>query len=452
MKTLNKYFPTILLLVLMFGLSLATKTSPFFTETLALSPAGFYFSISLLLLVAIGITRIEKYVTMPLFAWAILFGIALQTPFHYLLSDKNALLVLIELFAAFILFTAGITVPVKNFKKYFAPIATLSLLGTMLSVLIFAVILSVITALYGFNISAISLILIAAILSSIDPTTILPTLEHLHFKRPFLKDIAVSESAVNDVVGMVITRFFLIAALGATATTATYSVSEEFSTLFSRTALDFFSVVTVWGIMVGLLGGWILRTWGETVGKKHWSDPALFISVPILCLALGSLIPGAGFLAAFVAGLTYEVHHRAREVHLFFESLVEKLLRPTVFILLGALVPLATLAQPNVIFIGTFASIAFMFFVRPLVVYISLLPWMIAKHSLLSWREVLFLSFIRETGAIAAVLMLYIFASGFTHHIELIFSIGVWVMLYTLIIEPPLTPLLAKRLEIGKEE
>jgi len=247
---------------------------------------------------------------------------------------------------------------------------------------------------------------------------------------------------------MIITRFFLVAALGATVTTSHLtSISSEFSTLFTRTALDFFAVVVIWGIMVGFLGGWILRTWGEATGKKHWSDPALFISIPILCYALGSIIPGAGFLAAFVAGLVYEVHHRASESHLFYESMVDRLLRPTVFILLGALVPLATLSHPIVILIGSFAAVTFMFVVRPLVVYISLLPWMITKRTHLNWREVLFLSFIRETGAVAAILMLYVFASGFSD-VNLIFSIGVWVMLYTLIIEPPLTPLLAKRLEI----
>jgi len=451
MNTINKYFPTICLLVLIFGLSLITKSSLLFTETLAFSSTGFYFSLSLLLLVAIGVTHFKKYATIPLFVWAILFGMALQTPFQYLLADKNALVILIELFTAFILFTAGITVPIKNFKKYFAPIAALSFFGTALSVLLFAVALSVITALFGINVSAIALILLSAILSSIDPTTVLPTLEHLHLRRPFLKDIAVSESAVNDVVGIIITRFFLIAALGTTVTTASLRMQDEFSVLFSQQAIDFFSVVTVWGIMVGLLGGWILRTWGESVGKPHWSDPALFISVPILCFALGSSIPGAGFLAAFVAGLTYEVHHRAQEVHLFYESLVERLLRPMIFILLGAFVPLGTLVHPMVILAGAFASITFMFIIRPLVVYISLLPWMLNKRSHLTWREAMFLSFIRETGAVAAILILYVFAIGIDD-VHLIYSVGVWVMIYTLVIEPPLTLLRAERLEITKQQ
>ena len=88
-----------------------------------------------------------------------------------------------------------------------------------------------------------------------------------------------------------------------------------------------------------------------------------------------------------------------------------------------------------------------MFLVRPLVVYISLSPWMIAKRSLLHWREALFLSFMRETGTVPAILLLYVVASGFAGT-EIIFALGVWVILYTLVIEPPLTALIAKRLDI----
>jgi len=362
-----------------------------------------------------------------------------------LTGDQGALLVVVELLAAFVLFAGGIEVPVKNFKKYFAPIATLALLGTVLTVVLFAFVLSGITGLFGFEIPIIAILVLAAILSSIDPTAIIPTLEQLHFRKPFLRDIAISESAVNDVVGTILTRFFLIAALGTAATTVV-TVQQGVAPLFTRDVLDSFALEVIWGVMVGLLGAWILKTWGESIRQTHWSDPALFFAVPIFCFALGSIVGGSGFLAAFVAGLLFEAKTETRAVRKFFEQLVDDFIKPVIFILLGALVPMGLLIQT--FGLGVAAAIIFMFVIRPLVVFSSLLPWMISKRALLDWREVVFLSFIRETGAIPAILILSAVAAGLVGA-QLIFAVGMWVILLTLIIEPPLTPLLAKELEVA---
>jgi cell volume regulation protein A len=145
--------------------------------------------------------------------------------------------------------------------------------------------------------------------------------------------------------------------------------------------------------------------------------------------------------------MLYEVHAKAIEVHAFFDSLVDRFLKPITFVLLGAVVPLSVIALPEIVVVGAFSAIMFMFVVRPFVVFVSLSPWMFTKKALLHWREVLFISFLRETGAIAAILILYSFARGLLD-VEIIYAIGVWVILYTLILEPPLTPLIAKRLEV----
>jgi cell volume regulation protein A len=261
-----------------------------------------------------------------------------------------------------------------------------------------------------------------------------------------LRDIAISESALNDVVGVIITRFFLVAAIG-TATTATLTVGQSFLPVLSQEVAQAFVVEIVWGTLIGILGAWILKTWGESVGKKHWSDKALFIIVPVFCFALGSIFGGTGFLAAFVAGLLFEADHKTQAVQDFFSEFVDRFLKPVLFVLIGAFVPLAMLVTTADI--GILSAIVFIFFIRPFVVTISLLPWMIAKKSLLNWRELTFLSFIRETGAIPAVLILFTAVLGIAGT-DFIFSIGVWIILYTLIIEPPLTAILARKLEIAE--
>jgi len=445
MKTINLvhtafYFAVAVLL------SLFIQSTPALLSFFTTGPSGFYMTLTLLLSVSYAMNHISSKEQVPVYAWAILFGLAFQGIFMTLITDMNTLKIIVELLATFVLFASGMHVPVKNFKKYFAPIATLSILGTLLTVLLFALLLSVLTTAFGFSISPIALLILAAILSSIDPATVIPTLEKLHFKRPFLRDIAISESATNDIVGVIVTRFFLIASLG-TATSAALTVQESFLPILSKEVVQSFTAEIIWSVLIGALGAWILRVWGESAGKKHWSDQALFLIVPVFCFALGSIFGGTGFLAAFIAGLLFEGHQRTHEVQHFFTSTVDRFMKPVIFVLVGTLLPLSTLLSTMAL--GTLSAILFIFVIRPFVVFLSLSPWMITKRSFLHWRDIIFLSLIRETGAIPAVLILLTTALGILHA-DFIFSIGVWIILYTLIIEPPLTILLAKKLEVAE--
>jgi cell volume regulation protein A len=444
MKILKQYGPVLFFLTLATLVSFTVQHSIVLLYLFTTGTNAFYFALTLLFAVGYGIHHFAPKNEVPVFVWAILFGIALQVMFVSLTTSSKPLLVIIDLLAAFILFSSGLRVPVKNFKRYFAPIATLSVAGTLLTILLFAITLSVLTLFFGFEISSLAILVLAAILSSIDPTTVIPTLEHLHFRRQFIRDIAIAESAVNDVVGVVVSRFFLLAALG--VSTITLTVGQGFSTIFSRSALHAFALDITWGILIGLLGAWILTTWGESVGRRHWSDPGLFFIIPIFCFALGSMFDGSGFLAAFIAGLLFEANHKTEEVHVFFEGLVDRFLKPVIFVLLGAMVSLTSLVE--LLPLGIVTALVFMFILRPLVVYLSLLPWMISINALFHWKEALFLSFIRETGAVPAVLLLFAAVAGLVG-VEFIFALGVWVILLTLTIEPPLTALLAKRLEIA---
>lgn len=443
---LHRFGPYAGLIAVALLLSFATHRVPVVTHLFSEGPEGFYLALALLFAVGYGLNYFAPRTVIPSFVWAIFFGMALQLPLAVLVADQGALLVVVELLAAFVLFAGGVEVPVKNFKKYFAPIAALALGGTLLTVLLFAYALSGLTGLFGITgVPVMSLIVLAAILASTDPTAIIPTLHALHLRKPFLRDIAVSESAVNDVAGTIITRFFLVAALATAGGVAT--VSSGFAPFLTQEVLDSFALEIVWGLLVGLLGAWILKSWGHTVRKTHWSDPALFFAVPIFCFALGSIAGGSGFLASFVAGLLFESSSETREVREFFNRFVDGFIKPVIFILLGALVPLGLLI--STLPLGVLAAAVFMFAVRPAVVFISLIPFMARKHDLFEWREVMFLSFIRETGAIPAILILAAVAAGLAGS-AFVFAIGMWVILLTLIVEPPLTPYVAKKLGLTR--
>jgi hypothetical protein len=56
---------------------------------------------------------------------------------------------------------------------------------------------------------------------------------------------------------------------------------------------------------------------------------------------------------------------------------------------------------------------------------------------------------IRETGIIAAVLLVIATSYNIIES-EFVIAIGMWVILLTLVIEPPLTPLLSKKIGVTR--
>lgn len=453
MKTLVRFAPYLALLLFGAYVSFASQHIPSFQILFLDSKEGVLLALTLLAAVVYGLNVCARKTAISPVIWAIILGMSLQVPLSVLTDDRSVLTVVTELLAAFALFAAGIEIPIKNFKRYFGPIAALAVAGTVLTVLTFAYAISGLTQLFDISIPALSLIVLCAILASTDPSAVLAHVQALHFRKPFLRDIIASEGALNDVVGAVLTRFFLVVALGA-ASAGVHTIGQGVAFLASRDAVNTIILETIWGILVGLLGAWLLQTWGASVREVHWSDIGLFIAVPVFCFALGSLI-GSGYVAAFVAGLLFESRTDTHTVRAFFEQFISRTIQPLIFILLGALVPLVEANGGELgvtIFstmgIGVAAALVFMFVIRPLVVFITLLPWMQQPGSAFSVRELVFLSFVRETGTVPAILLLIAVLSGLVAG-PLVYCIGVWVILITHAVEPPLTPLLAQRLGIA---
>lgn len=437
------------------GLSLLVNTVPGIQSLFTAQEESIYLVLALLFGIGYGLNYFAPKTAVPSFVWAIFFGMALQPVMHLLVNDANTLKIVVELLAALVLFAGGIEVPSHNFKKYFAPIASISLIGTVITIFLLAVSLEQLGVLFNSPIPSISFLIMGAILSSIDPTAIIPTLRNLRLKKPFLRDIIISESAVNDVAGTIFTRFFLVTIL---ATAGSAGVVTLFEPVLSKTTFEVLALEIIWGVMIGILSAWILKRWSVDISKKKdreiKSDPALFFAVPIFAFAGGSVIGGSGFLAAFVAGLLFENRAETYEVRHFFDLFVNNFIKPIIFILLGAIAPMNILLSTAAI--GITAGLIFILIIRPIVVFLTLSPWTTllthkSKQQLFTWKELVFMSFIRETGAIPAVLMLVALSSGipFPQHV---FAIGMWIILVTLIIEPPLMPVIAKKLDLLKAD
>ncbi len=372
-----------------------------------------FFEVSLLFLLGFYAFYLAKNIHIPSFVIAIFLGIAAK-PFLEIIINANSgntLNALVAIGATLILFGGGIETPFKSFQKLCLKIALLSFPGLLITAVLFAYVTMGIGNSLGVTLTVSAVVLLGAVLSSTDPAAIVPVLKVLRFKNKDTKDIVVSESALTDVTGTLLTLAFLSIITTAIVEGRSYdSISAYYQAIVSADTMIMLGKELFFGIVFGILGYYMLNA---LVKFKHHHDEefevdsAFFLFVPLMIFAVTLAFHGSGYLAAFVVGLLFTVHHKIRHSEHFYNQVVEGYLKPMIFILLGALIDIPALLEYAVI--GIITALVFMFVIRPITVFASLGVYMWVKgHHRMTARELLFISFVRETGAIPAVLLVTI--------------------------------------------
>lgn len=403
------------------------------------------FEIIIVLMFGFLAYELAKPTAIPSFVLAIFIGMLQHSSLALLTTNSTALSILTTLGAAFILFGGGLDTPFHRFRALVAPILSIAFIGTLVTAFLFSFIFMVVAPLIGLSLPIGAVALLGAALASTDPAAIIPSLKSLVFHNPRVKDIAVSESAINDVVGAVLTGVFLsILTVGFIPT----SITEMYARLLLPATIGEVLWQLLIGSAVGVMGYAVLYGW------SHWkqgradggeADEALFLSIPLFCYLVAASFGGSSFLAVFIAGLLFQLEEHVSHVERYFAHTIEGFMKPLIFMLLGASVDMGQLASTAVP--GLALGALFVLVIRPIAVFLTLGPFMRGAHAF-SMRELLFLSFVRETGVIPAVLLMGLGASG-VPGADLMVPIGLWVILFTLIFQPPLTPLVARLLHLA---
>lgn len=408
-----------------------------------------FFSIALICALSFASSFLARGTKLPSFVIAIFFGIAAQSLLSPIVENQTSLAVLVGVGAMLILFDGGLDTPFSNFRKLFFKITSLSFPGLLITALLLSVSLVYIGKAFGIEIPVIAAVLLGAVLASTDPAAIIPLLNRLKFYNRDTKDIIVSESALTDVTGTLLTIAFLTLI---TAQHSVESVTDWYASLFTVKTAAILLKQTLFGICFGILGYFLLATLlrvrryeGE---RETDADTAYFFFVPVTIFATTLAFGGSGFLAVFVAGLLFTIENSLLRTKRFFKHTIEIFLKPIIFLLLGALVDIESLI--SYAGIGIAAALVFMFIIRPLSVFIALGPFSFIGQRGLTLKDLLFISFIRETGAIPAVLLVTITTLELVG-INGLVPIGMWVILITLIVEPSLTPFAARFLHVADE-
>jgi len=383
---------------------------------------------------------------LPSFVVAIVLGIAGHTLFSPIVANSTVLASLVTASAAVILFSGGLEMPLREFARLFIKIALLAFPGVLVTGYAFSQVIVYLGPAFGRPIVPAVVILLGAILASTDPAAIIPVLQGVKFKRRTAKDIVIAESALNDVVGTLLTSAFFKLSLAALAVGAAYRA------LATPETYGFLARQVGFGVLFGLIGFALLHILSR-IKRNHTesygADQVYFLGAPIVTFVGASAFGGSGFLAAFLAGLFFKGEEHMAEIERFFYQVIDGVAKPVIFLLVGALVDVhALIAYAPV---GIAAALIFMFVIRPVMVFLMLGVYgFVPKHPRgLTFKELLFISFVRETGAIPAVLL--VTAIGrMTTPVNGLVEIGMWVILLTLVLAPPLTPLVARKLGIAE--
>jgi len=444
------FFPSLRLLLSLAAVLAASQLSPvilgLFEHSSEAELLMAFFSIALIFSLSFGIFYLSRGTPLPSFVIAIFFGMAAKPFLEPVIHNHAVLGALVGFGATLILFGGGLETPFDNFKKLFGKIMMLSFVGLGITAVAFSFGVQLFGDLTGYSITVTAAILLGSLLASTDPAAIIPVLKRLRFKNPSTKDIIVSESAVTDVTGTLLTVAFLALV---TSGVLESGIFQGYGQIFSLESGKLLLRQLVFGTAFGIVGYALLHAltkFKDAHDREYEADSAFFLFIPVIIFTLALAFGGSGYLAAFVAGLLYKMSENLHETERFFNHTIDGFFKPTIFLMLGALVDVPALIEYAPI--GLLIAFVFMFVIRPVAVFVSLAPFTVFGRDKVTWQEMAFISFVRETGAIPAVLLVTI-ASLNLPGVEGLLPIGMWVILATLIIEPPLTPWLAQKLNVA---
>jgi cell volume regulation protein A len=324
----------------------------------------------------------------------------------------------------FILFSGGLSTHLGTVEPVWKEGITLALPGVLLSTLIMGAMIHFALG-WGWLNSA----LLAATMSSTDASAVFGILktQKLQLKKR-IQAVIELESGSNDPMAVFLTLSLIKIIL----------YPKDFA--LTEVLMDFFIQMSLGG-----LAGWFL---GKGLARLiNWLDLELEGLYPVLTIAgvlciysLTEYCGGNGFLSVYVAGLAMggEKYFSKKTLSVFHDGLAW-LMQVAMFLTLGLLVYPSKI--PPLMGEGIFATIALLFFARPLSTYLCL------KCFRYNLREILYVSWGGLRGAVPIILATYLLVSG-VPQASTLFNVVFFVVVASMLIQGTSLGLMARLLRV----
>ena len=326
--------------------------------------------------------------------------------------------------SAYILFEGGKEINLRVLNKVKISVGMLATVGVIVSTIVVGVISKNV-----FNLPIMTALLLGSVIASTDPAALIPVFRQVNIKDKIKQTVVL----VSTLLGVV--------------------TSGEFSAMESIKELLIAAGV---GIGVGVIVGYLLTVFmsDKKIGVFHSYAPIISILKVGIAYEISVHLGGSGYMAVFIAGLIsgnrklfglWIPEYDFQSIHHFAES-VSTMFRMSIFVLLGTQVDLGALVKywaPALLI-----ALVLMFIARPLVILICTL---FDKNANWSFKDKLFMMWVRETGVIPAALSGIIVSMKVPGY-EIISSVVFMTILITLIVQASTTKIVAKKLGVLEEE
>ena len=332
--------------------------------------------------------------------------------------------------ACYILFDGGASLRLAVLKEVWITIVVIATVGVVITGAITAA-----AAYWILGVPLIVALLLGAAIASTDPATLVPVFRQVRIRERVAQTV-MSESALNDATGAILTLGVL-----AVATGAEFSVGGSLFDLAKQAAI---------GLVIGGIAGYLAAL---VIAHERLAFLVEYAPLVTLMAVIGAYLgadnlQASGFMAVFTFGIVLGnkdalgfamSEHEQRRLDEFVAT-TALIMRMFIFILLGTQVDFALMSRYAA---GGIAVVAvFMLVARPVTVFLCAGPDRRARWSV---NEMLFMSWTRETGVIPAALaglLLGMKAPG----ADVIAAVTFIAVLMTILIQAPTTRWMAARL------
>ena len=334
--------------------------------------------------------------------------------------------------SSYILFDGGAGLRLKVLKEVWITILAISTLGVLITAA-----LTGLAASWLLGLPLIGALLLGSTIASTDPATLVPVFKQVRIKDRLAQTV-MSESACNDAISAIITFGLMGIALG---TGGKFSLGAAALSLVSSALI---------GVLAGALLGYAAAF---LVAHEKFGFLSEYAPLVTLMAVVGAYLSAedfhaSGFMAVFVFGIVlgnkdsfgFQLENQEQEKLEDFILTTSLIMRMFIFILLGSQVNFALVGK--YLWSGVGLVLLFMLVIRPITVFCCALPDRRARWSL---RELLFMSWTRETGVIPGALagiLLGMKVPG----AEVIAAVTFLAILLTILIQATSTRWLAGRL------
>jgi potassium/hydrogen antiporter len=342
--------------------------------------------------------------------------------------------VIIIFAVSYVLFDGGATLHLRVLSRVWISLAIIVTFGVLVTAFVIGF-----TAHWILGIPVTVGLVLGAAMASTDPATLVPVFKQVHV-RAKVSQFVVSESALNDPMGVIITLAFLGLVVGGSSS-AHISIGRDLSDLVFQAGI---------GIVAGVVLGYLASFF---VAHHRYGFLMEYLPLITLIAVVGGYLAAvglhaSGFMAAFIAGVVmgnmdYFGLRMPRGDRGRFDDFVgttSLISRMFIFIVLGSQVKLDLIA--HYWWQGLVVVFVLMFIARPLTVLLSTVP---DRRARWSWRELSFVAWTRETGVIPGALASILVATR-APHADVLAAIIFMAILITIIVQATTAKWVAGRL------